>query len=320
MAPEKHGIILCNMGGPETVDDVRPFLYNLFSDRAIIRLGPAFMQKVLAFFISWHRSRKSRLLYQQIGGGSPLRRITTKQAMALERELCKEGDFRVTIAMRYWPPYAAQAIGDLLAEGVESLTAITLYPHYSRATTGSSFTALCETAQKLAPDTPLYTVGSWPEQPQYIEALSDNIQQGMQLFTSEPPVLLYSAHSLPVSFIAEGDPYVDHINQTIAALKSRTGLAGRLAYQSRSGPVEWLSPTTPAQISAIAAEGHKGILVVPISFVSDHVETLHEIDIEYKQFAAGLGIRLERSPSLNCHPLFIKALQNLALSHSHQPT
>lgn len=315
---KKHGIILCNMGGPETVGDVRPFLYNLFSDREIIRLGPAFMQKVLAYFISRKRAKKSEQLYRQIGGGSPLRRITEQQAQALELELRKAGDFHVTIAMRYWPPFADTALNTLLAKGVDNLIGISLYPHYSKATTGSSLAALRQAAAKLAPKVPLQTVDAWPEQAHYIGALVDNIKQSLLLFNDIQPTILYSAHSLPVSFINEGDPYIDHIKKTIAAVEKHTGLAGELAYQSRSGPVEWLSPTTPDKIRDLAAHGCRGILAVPISFVSDHVETLHEIDIQYRQLAQSLGVRLERSGSLNCHPLFIQALKNVALSTTKQ--
>lgn len=302
------------MGGPDTLDDVRPFLYNLFSDRDIIRLGPPFMQKALAWLISRRRAPKSREIYEKIGGGSPLKKITTLQAEALERTLRQSGDYRVTIAMRYWPPSAGEAIDTLLAEQVDQITALTLYPHYSQATTGSSFRQLRKCMQQSAPEVPLTTIDFWPQQASYIHALAANITEGLASFGPAPTEVVYSAHSLPVSFIEAGDPYVIHLEQTIQAIEERTGHKGRLCYQSRSGPVEWLSPSTPEMIETLAGEGCKNILMVPISFVSDHVETLYEINILYREMARSHGINLQPCRSLNTDPLFIEGLKELILN------
>ena len=313
----KHGVILLNMGGPDTLDNVRPFLFNLFSDREIIPLGPAFLQKFLAWIIARRRAPKSRAIYARIGGGSPLKDISLRQAKALQEVLDEDGEYIVTIAMRYWPPFANQAIQELLRAGVDRLTALTLYPHYSKATTGSSLSHLQQCLQQLAPELPLTCISSWPTQSQYIAAVAENILQGLHSFSSQPVQVVYSAHSLPVSFIKSGDPYVEHIEQTIRAIEAITGQHGRLCYQSRSGPVEWLAPSTPAMIETLADEGCKNILMVPISFVSDHVETLYEINMLYREQAAKRGMHLNASLSLNTNPLFIQGLRSLVLQKNN---
>jgi len=312
---DKNGVILLNMGGPDTLDSVRPFLFNLFSDREIIRLGPAFLQKFLAWIISRRRAPKSRAIYSKIGGSSPLKEISFQQALALQKTLREDGDYIVTVAMRYWPPFADEAIQELLKAEVTHLTAVTLYPHYSKATTGSSIAHLQKSLQRLAPDIPLTIISSWPTEESYIKVLAENITKGLQDFDSQAVEIVYSAHSLPVSFIQAGDPYVDHIKQTIAAIETITQQSGRLCYQSRSGPVEWLSPSTPEMLEILAKEGCKNILMVPISFVSDHVETLYEINILYREQAAQLGMCLKPSASLNTDPLFIQGLKSLVLQN-----
>ncbi len=313
MGTMKTGVILLNMGGPEKQEDVAGFLYNLFSDREIIRLGPPWLQKPLAWYIARKRADKSRKAYALIGGGSPLKEITLQQAQCLEQSLQFSGLFSVAIAMRYWSPRAAQALAAMKSQKVERIIALPLYPHYSRATSGSSLSDLKREAERLCPDLPFVAIESWPDHPLYIGALVDSIKNGLSRFDEQEVQIIYSAHSLPVSFIKAGDPYVDHILQTVQAIEKQTNLPGRLCFQSRSGPVEWLSPSTPEMIRTLADEGKKNVLMVPISFVSDHIETLYEIDILYQKFAEELGIRLLSSPSLNCHPLFISALRDLVL-------
>lgn len=316
MKQKKHGIILLNMGGPEKLEDVQPFLNNLFSDRDIIRLGPAFLQKYIARYIAHKRAPKSRDIYRKIGGASPLKKTTLSQAKALEEVLNKtdSDNYIVTIAMRYWPPFADQTIAELLDQGVEKITALTLYPHYSKATTGSSFSEVKKSIEKLAPSMPIQYIKDWPEQPSYIKALAANITAGLEAFNDQVVEIVYSAHSLPTSYIKEGDPYVDHLMDTINGIEKITNIKGKICYQSRSGPVEWLSPSTPEMIQTLADEGCKNILMVPISFVSDHVETLYEIDIQYKEKAKELGIELRSSASLNTNPLFIDGLKDLVLA------
>ena len=306
-------VMLLNMGGPEKLEDVEPFLFNLFSDRLIIRLGPAFMQKFIARFISRKRAPKSSKTYELIGGGSPLGKTTADQAAALEKLLIPKGSYKVAVAMRYWHPRVEPTLKGLQLIGINKIIALPLYPHYSIATSGSSLEDLSKA--NLATPSPcgIAEISSWQTQPLYIEALADDIIKSLESFGREKVQVVYSAHSLPVKFIQEGDPYVDHLKDTIAAVEKITNAPGKICYQSRSGPVEWLTPSTPDMIEQLASEGCENILMVPISFVSDHVETLYEVDMLYKDMANKLGMRLERSPSLNLNPKFIEALKELVL-------
>jgi ferrochelatase len=301
------------MGGPERLADVEPFLFNLFSDRLIIRLGPAFLQKYIARFISRKRAPKSSKTYELIGGGSPLRRITTEQAEALEELLAEEEKCKVAIAMRYWHPRADQTLRDLQLFGINRIIALPLYPHYSIATSGSSLEDLRKANFATLSPCEIAEIPSWQTQPRYIEALADGIIQTLESFDSENVQVVYSAHSLPVKFIQEGDPYIDHLMETITAVEKITNAPGKICYQSRSGPVEWLTPSTPDMLEQLASEGCKNILMVPISFVSDHVETLYEVDMLYKETAEKLGMLLKRAPSLNLNPKFIEALKEVVL-------
>lgn len=317
---EPVGVLLLNLGGPETLADVEPFLVNLFSDRGIIRLSPfPFLQKFIARRIAAKRAPKSREAYRLIGGGSPLARITGEQGRALEEALAVDGNFRVRMAMRYWHPGAEAALAEFAQAGIRRIVALTLYPHYSRATTGSSLDALRRgVAASPGHGFELAEVREWPDQPEYVACLAQSIREGMAGFDGEPFQLVYSAHSLPVSFIREGDPYLDQIKQTIAALEKTIGMAGELCFQSRSGPVEWLSPSTPEMLERLAGAGVKNVLMVPVSFVSDHVETLYEIDIQYRELAMSLGMRLVRTASLNTSHVFIQGLRTLVRESCRQ--
>ncbi|MCB2183376.1 MAG: ferrochelatase [Desulfobulbaceae bacterium] len=315
---KKIAVILLNLGGPERLQDVEPFLYNLFSDRKIIRLGPKFLQKPIARFIAWRRAPKSQQGYRLIGGGSPLLSLTRQQGGALEKELGATGSFSVTMAMRYWKPFARETLQELADNNISRVVALTLYPHYSKATTGSSLDDLHEVAATFKPGFDIAEVAAWPDQEDYIATLADTVLEGMKLFKDEDVQLVYSAHSLPVKFIEEGDPYLKDMDKTIRALEKLTGIKGRLCFQSRSGPVEWLTPSTPEMMQEIAGQGGKNILMVPISFVSDHVETLYEIDIQYKELAEELGLVLRRTESLNVMPRFIQGLKKLVVAAAEQ--
>ncbi|MEJ2057627.1 MAG: ferrochelatase [Desulfofustis sp.] len=311
--PRRTGVILLNMGGPEKPEDVRPFLYNIFSDREIIRLGPSFLQKPLAWYIARKRAPKSMATYGRIGGGSPITKITRAQEQALQKKLSESADFVVTTAMRYWHPTTREALAIMASKNVSSIVALSLYPHFSCATSGSSLNELKRQLFGSSAALPLIEIDSWPDHPGYISCLAEKIEQGLARFGNEPVELVYSAHSLPVSFIEEGDPYVDHLQKTIAAAEQSTGKKGRVCYQSRSGPVQWLAPSTPEMISLLAEDGCKNILMVPISFVSDHVETLVEINMQYRDYAAERGIRLETTESFNDDDNFIETLKDIVL-------
>ena len=314
---ETIGVILLNLGGPDSLAAIRPFLYNLFSDREIIQLGPRFLQKPLAGLISTLRSKKTEKMYRLIGGGSPIKALTKAQAAALEESLNKRSDsrqFKVYVGMRYWHPLIEDVVPQIYQDGIRKLVALSLYPQYSVATSGSSFSKFKEVAAGYQIET--VCAPSWYDHPRYIEALADVIRKGLESFhaetrTADPVHVLFSAHSLPKKIIDAGDPYVDQTLGTIREVTKLMPLTWHLSYQSRSGPVEWLEPSTDKKIEELGLQGVKNILVVPISFVSDHIETLYEIDILYARIAERLGIRLRRTESLNTHPKFIEALEAL---------
>jgi ferrochelatase len=309
---EKTAVILLQMGGPDSLESVGPFLYNLFSDRDIIKIGPAFLQPFIAKRIVKKRAPKSADNYRQIGGKSPLRELTEQQAAALEASL---GDsYRCFVAMRYWHPFAPEALASIEKEEIKRIIAVSLYPHYSRATSGSSFNDLERCLKKCSVPFEVHSVRQFFDHPLYIKALVEKIEKSLATFPDRSKVqLFFSAHSLPQSFIAEGDPYLDHIQSTVRLVMEQLGtVSHHLAFQSRAGPVKWLEPSTGDKLKELAAAGHTEILVVPLSFVSDHIETLHEIDIEYREAAEHLGITtFRRMESLNSSPLFIQCLTEL---------
>ncbi len=316
------GIILLNLGGPDSLQAVKPFLYNLFSDRQIIRLGPSFMQKPLAWLISTIRSKKTEQYYKLIGGKSPILDITKAQAKTLEDSLNlelgtqnSELSFKVFIGMRYWSPFIEDIIPEIYSNGIRKIIALSLYPQYSVTTSGSSISKLKEVLSNYQMETAY--ISSWHAHPLYIEALVDVIKKGIESFAvnAGPEVhVLFSAHSLPQKIIDEGDPYADQTIETIEEILKIIPLKWHLSYQSKSGPVQWLEPSTEDKIKELAGKGVKNLLVVPISFISDHIETLYEIDILYKKLAESLGINLKRADSLNTHPTFIKALRDIVIS------
>lgn len=303
-------VILLQMGGPDSLEAVRPFLLNLFTDREIIRIGPAWLQPLIARLIVSRRTPAVVEKYREIGGRSPIRDLTQAQADALEKQL----GLPCFPAMRYWHPFTAEALQQVRALGAKRLVALSLYPHYSRATSGSSFNDL--TRQLAGRDEALEVIriSHFFDHPLYIQALAEKIEAGLAGFDDRSTVqLLFSAHSLPQSFIDEGDPYLEHIQTTVRLVMERFGdVPHHLAFQSRAGPVKWLSPSTDDKLQELAANGCTTLLVVPLSFVSDHIETLHEIDIEYAEEAQKLGITdFRRIESLNDSATFIRCLAEL---------
>lgn len=310
--------MVLNLGGPEQLEEVEPFLVNLFSDREIIRLSPfPFLQKPIARRIAHRRAPKSREAYRRIGGGSPLTRITAEQCRALAERLTPAGPFTVLPIMRYWHPFASRTLAELAAQGIHRLVALPLYPHYSVATSGSSLRDLRRAAAAASSAFTIEEIRSWPEQPDYVACLAENILEAAAALP-EPPALIYSAHSLPVKFIREGDPYVKELGKTISRVEAMTSIRGRLCFQSRSGPVRWLEPSTPDMLRQLAAEGCRQVLAVPLSFVSDHVETDYELDILYRELAEELGMGFARTRSLNTQPRFIDGLRELVLAACHR--
>lgn len=317
------GVLLFNLGGPETLDDVYPFLLNLFSDPDIFRV-PRILQPLIARVIARRRAPKSREYYRQIGGGSPLRRITEEQATLLENRMnaTETGKrWKVRVAMRYAPPRAADAIGELLSENVDELVFLPLYPQRSITTTGSSFREALMERNKLAPFLPVRCVPAWPAHPPYIDALAETIGESIRKIPPLEPVhILFSAHGIPEFLVSrEKDPYERDTQTTVAAVMNRIealypdrSIAHHLSYQSRVGPLKWLGPETRGELARLAGENVRHLVMVPISFVSDHQETLYEMDILYQDMARELGYRnFLRAPSLNIRPSFIEALARL---------
>jgi ferrochelatase len=316
------GVILLNLGGPDSLQSVKPFLYNLFSDREIIRLGPAPLQKPLAWLISTLRSPKTEKMYSQIGGKSPILDITQAQAKALEEALNKQSNtvhsFKVYTGMRYWHPFIDEVVAQISKDGIKKVIGLSLYPQYSVTTSGSSVSEFRKAASRHNME--IITVDSWHDHPLYIEALVDVIKKGLASFErGSSPHILFSAHSLPQKIIDQGDPYVDQTLETIREIEKYLPIRWHLSYQSKSGPVKWLEPATEDKLEELARDGIKNVLVVPISFVSDHIETLYEIDILYKKLAAKLNINLKRTEALNTHPKFIEALQDIVMKSLEHP-
>jgi ferrochelatase len=311
---QKVAVLLLQMGGPDSLDAIEPFLYNLFSDRDIIRIGPAFLQPVIARFISRRRSRKVAEYYRQIGGKSPIRELTEQQAAELEKVLGES--YRCFVAMRYWKPDTIEALAAIRREGIQQVVALSLYPHYSRATTGSSINELERVVKLSSPSFEVRYIRQFFDHPLYISALAEKIELALAGFADRSSVqMLFSAHGLPQSFIDSGDPYLDHIHGTVRLIMERfKDVSHHLAFQSRAGPVKWLEPSTEDKMRELAAAGCKNLLMVPLSFVSDHIETLYEIDIQYREEANKLGITdFRRMESLNSSSAFIKCLSDLVL-------
>ncbi len=308
------GVVLFQLGGPDTLEAIEPFLFNLFCDPDIIdfpfaRIG----RKPLAKLISSTRARKVQHHYATIGGGSPIRRFTEQQARALQRKLAESGlDARCFVAMRYWHPFTAQAVEQVRAAQCDEVVLLPLYPHYSSTTTGSS---LNEWSRRFRGDIPVHRIETFYRHELYLEALSEKIDEALARFADPArPEIVFSAHSVPVAVIEKGDPYQRQIEETVELVMQRGRWRNRyrLCYQSKVGASKWLQPSLHMTLRELAVERDREVCIVPISFVSDHVETLGEIDHEAREEADRLGIkRFEMTSGLNDSPTFIAALADL---------
>ncbi len=316
MASHRIAVVLFQLGGPDTLEAIEPFLFNLFCDPDIIDFpGARIGRKPLAKLISSTRARKVQHHYAVIGGGSPIRRFTEQQARALES--CLDGyglDARCYVAMRYWHPFTAEAIAQIERDGCDEVVLLPLYPQYSNTTTGS---ILNEWRRLSRLDVPEYCVESFFDSELYLQALAEKIDEALSRFPHpERPDLIFSAHSVPVAVIAKGDPYQGQIEKTVELVMQRGRWPNRhrLCYQSKVGASKWLQPSLRQTLHDVAAEGVRDVCIVPIAFVSDHVETLGEIDHEAREQAQALGIRqFEMTAGLNDSPTFIRALAEKVL-------
>lgn len=310
------GVVLFQLGGPDSLAAIEPFLYNLFCDPDIIdfpfaRIG----RKPLAKLISATRSRKVQHRYASIGGASPIRRFTERQARALEAELAELGlEARCFVAMRYWHPFTAEAVAQLSAADCDELVLLPLYPQYSSTTTGSS---LNEWRRLFVEKIPVHCVEYFYQNERYLDSLVEKIDDALARFPVPARTeIVFSAHSVPLAVIAKGDPYQWQIEHTVSLVMNRGDWTNRhrLCYQSKVGASKWLQPSLHRTLKDLAAEHVREVCVVPISFVSDHVETLGEIDHEAREEARRLGIsQFEMSNGLNDSPKFIQALSEMVL-------
>ena len=348
---ELTGVLLYNLGGPDDLDAVEPFLFNLFSDREIIELPfGAWAQPIVARVVARARASAVRRNYSLIGGGSPQLRITRAQAIALEHRLNAASDiplgpsdstpcaadngtqasysaarrFRVVIAMRYSSPSVDEALWELEAAAVHRVVSLTLFPQWSRATTGSwlgEFDRVLAMPRWRHHRFDISHIARYPDDPLYLDAVAHTVRSALERFAPEVRdrvVILFSAHGLPERFVDAGDPYVEHAQSTRRGVLERLRVSNRemLGFQSRTGPVKWIGPGTDELIRRLGAEGLEELLIVPLSFVSDHIETLYEVDILFKALARAVGITDCRRPAaLNTSPLFIHALARLVERH-----
>ena len=312
------GIVALNLGGPGSLDEVEPFLRRLFGDPDVIQLGWARpLQPLLARLIAKRRAPFSRAAYAQIGGRSPIAAESKAQATAVAEELGRRGIAAFpTVAMAAWHPDADEALAELAAQGVTRAVALPLYPHESRTTTGSSLGQL-ETARARRGGIEIASIRRYPDAEGFVRAVADRVEEAVATLPpadrDQAPVL-FSAHGLPEVYIQRGDPYLDDVRITVAAVSARLrlGARARLCFQSRVGPQRWLGPSTEVALDELAAAGTKAVVVVPIAFTGEHIETLQEIDILYKERAERAGIvRFARARTVGCHPAFIGALADL---------
>ena len=313
----KLAIVLFNLGGPDAPEAVAPFLRNLFSDPAIIAL-PGFLRKFVAGFIAGKRAPVAEKIYAHIGGRSPILPETQAQARALEQDMAARGfEAKCFIAMRYWHPFSDETARQVAAWKPEQIILMPLYPQFSTTTTGSSLTEWRRAAAAAGIDAPVSRVCCYPWERGVVQTVAAAIRGA--LANAKPGVtyrLLLTAHGLPERIVAKGDPYAWQVEQSAAAIIAKLDmpkLDWTICYQSRVGPLKWIGPATDAEIRRAGAQG-LGLIVAPIAFVSEHSETLVELDIEYRKVADEAGVRdYRRVPTVSIGEPFIAGLADLAV-------
>lgn len=315
----KIAIILFNLGGPDSPEAVQPFLKNLFSDPAIISL-PSFLRLPLASFISSRRAPKAKKIYDQIGGSSPILGQTEAQARALEEALGTEHELRGYVCMRYWHPLTEAVARSVKRFAPDRIVLLPLYPQFSTTTTRSSVQAWKAVAAAAKLVVPTQTVCCYPDEPGFVAASVDLVKQGLAEAGTGQVRVLFSAHGLPEKVIKRGDPYQAQVERTAKAIADRIGVVDwSVCYQSRVGPLKWIGPSTDAEIRRAGADG-KAIVLYPLAFVSEHSETLVELDIDYRRLAGENGVPAYiRVPTVGTHPLFIGGLADRVRAILSQP-
>lgn len=319
----KIGVVLFNLGGPLSSDDIEEFLFNLFMDPYIIEIPlHGLPRRLLARFIARRRTKKTAHYYEVMGGKSPQTELTMKQASALEERLKRDIDAKVYVGMRYFKPYIQEAYDSLLNDNIEEVVLLPLYPHYSRTTTFSSFEEWDRVTQNPSRRMKVVQIRSYHDFPLYIDAVVGRVNEALAKFPEkvrEDVYFLFSAHGVPERVIHRGDPYQKQILETIDLVSGKFPNRSSVAYQSRVGPVKWLGPPTLTEIGRLAAEGVKNMLVIPISFVSEHSETLYEVNHLFRNEATAAGVeQFEMMPALNDSSKFIEALASLVLERAKE--
>lgn len=311
----KNAVVLFNLGGPDSLDAVQPFLFNLFSDPDIFKIP--FGQKLFANLISKNRAPKVKEEYKSVGGKSPINEWTELQRKNLEESLKSSGyDMDVYVAMRYWNPLTEEIVKIVESKNYDKIVLLPLYPHYSITTTGSSFN---EWKRWYKGDkSKLVYIDEYYLNDIYIKAINERIDEALKKFTfSDEVQLVFSAHGTPVSLVKKGDPYSHQIKDTVEAVVKARNYSHKhhLCFQSKVGPMKWLEPSTDKMIEKLASESKYHLLIIPISFVSDHVETLFELNIEYRHIADNCNIeRYIVMEGLNDSSTFIEALKYLTIN------
>jgi ferrochelatase len=314
----KVGVVLFQLGGPDSSDAVEPFLYNLFCDPDIIDFfGAWFARRPLARYIARNRAGVVRHHYDAIGGHSPIRNLTERQARALEAALAPQCEAKCFIAMRYWHPLSAEAAAAVNAWNAPDLVLLPMYPQYSFATTSSSLKEWKRVFHANGNAPRAHTVETFFDHPLYVQSVAEKISLTLTHF-DEPgrAHIVFSAHGLPVSLIERGDPYAHQVADTVKLVMQHGGWknAHTLCFQSKVGRRKWLTPSLTETIEQLARAGEKNLLIVPIAFVTEHIETLHEINIEAREQAGKLGIaQFEMMPAVGDSPTFISALADVVL-------
>ena len=312
----RTAVVLLNLGGPDALSSVKPFLFNLFNDPLIFRM-PGFVRRPLAAFVSSRREKKAQAIYAQMGGKSPLLENTRAQAAKLEQRLGREGQVKVFTCMRYWHPMSGEVVAQVKDYAPDHLILLPLYPQFSTTTTLSSFRDWHEEAARQGLTTPTTEIGCYPTDFTFLAAHLDLIRQTLfEAAAHGEPRVLFSAHGLPEKVVQDGDPYQWQVEQTVEQLRSILNLSAEQAfptYQSRVGPLKWIGPSTDDEIRRAGAD-KVPLIVVPVAFVSEHSETLVELDIEYRELAEACGVpSYFRVPALGVHEEFIEALAGLCL-------
>ncbi len=312
------GVVLTQVGGPDDLASVQPYLQSFFSDPDLIRLPRLLkrFQRAFAWTLSTVRAPYSRKLYASIGGGSPIRGQTEAQARALAWELKRRGrSMPVLVAMRHSQPNSLSALRAAREAGLGRIIVIGLFPQYSFSTTLSGLTGVKQAMDALDYHPETIAIEEYCDDPNYITAVVDVTRRALRAFKASPRDvhLVFSAHGLPVSYIEGGDPYLSHVQRSVKAVSEVLGHPGPIhtSFQSRLGPQKWLEPASDKLIDELGKSGAKAICVVPIAFVSEHVETLNEIDIQYGEIARRVGIiEFYRACAVKCHPAYIRCLAN----------